>query len=155
MTFGITVNTMSVCVEILFLGTHAMSIWFWSQDRVWHLSALLQWLLLGEKLGWVQQVTQSGWEVESEALFLGSSESIQFCWISVKGYHVRGPPIGNVCAMCIKFLLQDVHRFESSWLSDTSNRLSYGSQHVDNLMELMEGLSLICYDYLFANSWLA
>jgi hypothetical protein len=27
---------MSICVKLLFLGTHAMSIHFWSQNRVWH-----------------------------------------------------------------------------------------------------------------------
>jgi hypothetical protein len=34
---------------------------------------------------------------ESEALFLGSSESVQLCWVSVNGCHVRGPPTGSVC----------------------------------------------------------
>jgi hypothetical protein len=53
-------------------------------------------VVLGEKLRWVPRTTQSGWEVESGALFLRSSESVQLCWVSVKGYHVRGPPVGNV-----------------------------------------------------------
>jgi hypothetical protein len=31
------------------------------------------------------------------ALFLGSSESVQLCWLSVIGCHVRGPPVRSVC----------------------------------------------------------
>jgi hypothetical protein len=34
----------------------------------------------------------------------------------------------------IRFLLHGVHRFESPQLSDMSNRLSCGNQHVVNLM---------------------
>jgi hypothetical protein len=52
--------------------------------------------VLGEKLRWVPQTTQPGWEVELGALFLGSSESVQLCWVSVKGCHVRGLPVGSV-----------------------------------------------------------
>jgi hypothetical protein len=37
---------------------------------------------------------------------------------------------GSVHIMCIRFLLHDVYRFESSRLSDMSNRLSHGYQHV-------------------------
>jgi hypothetical protein len=29
--------------------------------------------------------------------FLGSSESVQLCWVSVKGCHVRGLPAGSIC----------------------------------------------------------
>jgi hypothetical protein len=64
--------------------------------QMFGLSALLQWLL-GEKLRWVPRTTQPGWEVESGALFLRSSESVQLCWVSVKDCHVRGPPTENVC----------------------------------------------------------
>jgi hypothetical protein len=53
--------------------------------------------VLGEKLRRVPRTTQSGWEVESGALFLGSSESVQLCWVSVKGCHVQGSLVGNVC----------------------------------------------------------
>jgi hypothetical protein len=35
-----------------------------------------------------------------------------------------------------------------------SNHLSCGSQHIDNLMESMEDLSLNCYTYLFVISCL-
>jgi hypothetical protein len=52
--------------------------------------------VLGEKLRQVPQATQPGWEVESGALFLESSKSIQLYWVSVKGCHVRGPPVGSV-----------------------------------------------------------
>jgi uncharacterized membrane protein len=53
-------------------------------------------VVLAEKLRWVPQTTQPGWEVESGAHFLESSESIQLCWVSVKGCHVRKPPIGSL-----------------------------------------------------------
>jgi hypothetical protein len=52
--------------------------------------------VLGEKLRWVPRTTQPGWEVESGALFLRSSESIQPCWLSVKGCHVRELSAGSV-----------------------------------------------------------
>jgi hypothetical protein len=52
--------------------------------------------MLGEKLRRVPWTTQLGWEVESGALFIGSSESVQLCWVSVKGCHVRGPPVGSI-----------------------------------------------------------
>jgi hypothetical protein len=52
--------------------------------------------VLGEKLRQVPQTTQPGWEVESGALFLESSKSVQLYWVSVKGCHVRGPPAGRV-----------------------------------------------------------
>jgi hypothetical protein len=53
-------------------------------------------VVLGEKLRRVLWTTQSGWEVESGALFLGSGESVQLCWVSVKGCHVRGPLAGSI-----------------------------------------------------------
>jgi hypothetical protein len=37
-------------------------------------------------------------------------------------------------ACCSVFPLQGVHRFESPRLSDMSNRLFFGSHHVDDLM---------------------
>jgi hypothetical protein len=63
-------------------------------------------------------------------------------------YHER------IRVMCIRFLLQNVHQFKSPRLSDMSNHLSCVSQHIDNLMELMEDSSLECYNYLFTNSYL-
>jgi hypothetical protein len=53
--------------------------------------------VLGEKLRRVPWTTQPGWEVESRALFLRSSPSVQPCWWLMKGYHIRGPPTGSVC----------------------------------------------------------
>jgi hypothetical protein len=53
-------------------------------------------VVLGEKVKGVLRATQLGWEVESEALFLTSSESIQLCWIGVKGCHIRESPTGSV-----------------------------------------------------------
>jgi hypothetical protein len=52
--------------------------------------------VLGEQLRRVMRITQLGWEMESGALFLGSNESIQLCWVSVKGCHIRGLPAGSV-----------------------------------------------------------
>jgi hypothetical protein len=52
--------------------------------------------VLGEKLRWVPRTTQRGWEVESGALFLGSSASIQHSRRLAKACHVRGPPAGSV-----------------------------------------------------------
>jgi hypothetical protein len=45
--------------------------------------------------------------------------------------------VESVRIMCIRFSLQGVCRFELPRLSDISNRLSYGSHQVDNLMKLM------------------
>jgi hypothetical protein len=66
-----------------------------SSTDVW-LKCTASMIVLGEKLRWVSRATQPGWEVESGALFLGSSESVQLYWVSVKGCHVRGPPAGSV-----------------------------------------------------------
>jgi hypothetical protein len=52
--------------------------------------------VLGEKLRQVPRTIQPGWEVESGAFFLGSSESVQLCWVSVKGCHVWGSPTGSI-----------------------------------------------------------
>jgi hypothetical protein len=52
--------------------------------------------VLGEKLRWVPWTTQPGWEVELGALFLRISESVQLCWVSVKGCRVWGPITGSV-----------------------------------------------------------
>jgi hypothetical protein len=48
--------------------------------------------------------------------------------------------VGSVCVVCIKFVLQGVHQFESPRLSDMSNCFSCDHHHIDN--------------YLFANSCL-
>jgi hypothetical protein len=52
--------------------------------------------VLGDKLRRVPRTTQPGWEVESGALFIGSSTSVQPCWWLTKGCHIRGPPTGSV-----------------------------------------------------------
>jgi hypothetical protein len=46
-------------------------------------------IVLGEKLRWVPWATQSGWEVESRALFLESSASVQPYWWLTKGCSMR------------------------------------------------------------------
>jgi hypothetical protein len=53
-------------------------------------------VVLREKLRQVPRTTQASCEVESGALFLGSSEYVQLCWVSVKCCHIRGPPTGRV-----------------------------------------------------------
>jgi hypothetical protein len=53
-------------------------------------------VVLGEKLRRVPWTTQPGWVVESGALFLGRSASVQPCGWLVKGCHVWGPPAGSV-----------------------------------------------------------
>jgi hypothetical protein len=50
---------------------------------------------------------------------------------------VRGQAQKAYMSFVSGFPLQCVHRFELSWLLDMSNHLSYGSHHVDNLMELL------------------
>jgi hypothetical protein len=90
--------------------------------------------VLGEKLRQVSRATQSCWEVESGALFLGSSASVQLCWWLMKGCYMRTTwdTYGRgaytdwarkVCSVLIKFPLLGVYRFESPRLSDMSNRL--------------------------------
>jgi hypothetical protein len=90
---------------------------------------------LGEKLRRVPRTTQSGWEVESGALFLRRS-SIRPTLLTT---HRRLPRTGAARRKCtpsvrglaweahvscwLGFPLQGVHQFESPWLSDMSNRL--------------------------------
>jgi hypothetical protein len=50
----------------------------------------------------------------------------------------------HVRVVCIIFLLYDVHRFKSLWLSDISNRLSYVNQHMINLFGIVEGIEFAC-----------
>jgi hypothetical protein len=45
--------------------------------------------------------------------------------------------VKSVRVVCIRFSLQGVHQFKLPRLSDMSNHLACGSQHVDNLMELI------------------
>jgi hypothetical protein len=94
-------------------------------------------------IGWLERETGYGptdrsagvlWIVLG-ALFLGSNDSVQLCRWLVKGCHVWGLPVGRVrraymdwrgkrtCRVDQVFPLQGVHRFESPWLSDMSNRL--------------------------------
>jgi hypothetical protein len=90
---------------------------------------------LGEKLRWVPRTTQPGWEVESGELFLGSSCIRPTLLMTYKrlprmrtACRKRTPGIGQLeCedyVLCwLGFPLHDVHWFESSWLSNMSNRL--------------------------------
>jgi hypothetical protein len=56
---------------------------------------------------------------------------------------VRGMAWESFVSCVSDFPMQGVHRFESSRLSDMTNRLACGRYHEDNLMELMNGLSCI------------
>jgi hypothetical protein len=49
--------------------------------------------------GWLRKETEVGPVGHSAGLRgrVGSSESIQLCWFSVKGCHVQGLPIESVC----------------------------------------------------------
>jgi hypothetical protein len=66
-----------------------------SSTDVW-LKRTVSMVVLREKLRWVPRATQSGGEVESRALFLRSSESIQLCWVGIKGCHIQGLPTESV-----------------------------------------------------------
>jgi hypothetical protein len=91
-------------------------------------------VVLGEKLRWVPWATLWDWEVESGALFLRSSASVQPYWRVAKGCYTPitwdtyslGPYADwawDVCGMLVRFFLQGVHQFESPQLSDMSNCL--------------------------------
>jgi hypothetical protein len=100
-----------------------VSVVAYSSINIW-LKCTASMVVLWEKLRRVPRATQPGWEVESGALFLGSSEFIQLCWVSVKGCHVKGPPIESVRVSYVDwcgkhthwsgFPLQGIHRFKSS-----------------------------------------
>jgi hypothetical protein len=103
-------------------------------QQVLGLSALLQWLCWERNWGGSYTTTQSGWEVESGALFLRSSAYVQPCWWLTKGCYTRttwdtyglGPYVDwawDACDMLIGFSLQGVHWFESPRLLDMSNCL--------------------------------
>jgi hypothetical protein len=94
-------------------------------------------VMLGEKLRWVPWATQPDWEVESGALFLRSSATVQPYWQLIKGCYALatwdtyglGPYADwawDPCGMLVGFSLHGVHRFKSSRLSDMSNRLFTG-----------------------------
>jgi hypothetical protein len=57
------------------------------------------------------------------------------CWQEAYEWHMW-IGVKSVRVMCTRLPLHDLHQFELSRLSDMSNRLSYGRQRVDNLMEL-------------------
>jgi hypothetical protein len=89
---------------------------------------------LGRETGWGPvNWSADGLGIVSGALFLGSNDPAQLCW----WLHERLPHMPcheRVCVMCIKFRLKDIYRFESPRPSDMSNRLSYGCQQIDKLM---------------------
>jgi hypothetical protein len=84
-----------VSVKDRWVGPLLVSLVTCSWTYVW-LKRTASVVVLGEKLRRVPRTTQTVSEVESGAFFLGSSESVQLCWLSVTGRHVWGPPTGNV-----------------------------------------------------------
>jgi hypothetical protein len=90
---------------------------------------------LGEKLRCVPQTTQRGWEVKLGAFFLRSSSIhptllMTYVRLPRTGTARRKHTLGvhrlawEAYVSCWSgFPLQGVHRFESSWFSDMSNRL--------------------------------
>jgi hypothetical protein len=101
--------------------------------------------VLGEKLRRVPWTTQPSWEVEPEALFLGTSASVQPYWWLAKGCHVQRPPAGSVRRVCMDWcgkricdqvfpckVYIDSNRRDSRiwvtaclWLSSSSNLLDW------------------------------
>jgi hypothetical protein len=91
--------------------------------------------VLEKKLRRVPQTTQSGWGVESGALFLESGVSVhRYWWLYERLPHtwtahrkctwgVRGLARKAYVSCWSGFSLHGVHRFESLRLSDVSNRL--------------------------------
>jgi hypothetical protein len=106
------------------------------------LSLLLQWLFLRGKLGRAPMNHSAELGVVSGAIFLESSrvhpmlwmtcERLSCTWIARKKC-TRGVRelSWEAYVSCVSgFSLQGIHRFESPWLSDKSNRLSHDSLHV-------------------------
>jgi hypothetical protein len=71
-----------------------------------------------KKLRRVLWTTQLGWEVKSGALFLESSESVQLCWVGVKGCHIWGPPAGSVHQAYVDWHGKHTCRVGRVWLSN-------------------------------------
>jgi hypothetical protein len=77
--------------------------WWYGSDKPSSLPSTGAWLkhtvsmaVLGEKLRRIPWTTQPGWEVESGALFVRSSASVQPCWWLMKGCHIRRPLAGSI-----------------------------------------------------------
>jgi hypothetical protein len=106
----------------------------------------------GEKLGGDLQITQpTCWDVVGSPFFLREMDPFDFVDDFVKGSHVWGlyreayecytwTGTRSVCVMCIRFPVQGVHQFKSPRLSDMSNRLSCGSQHIRGLFTCISTL---------------
>jgi hypothetical protein len=115
--------------------------WWYRPSKLSSLPSTWAWLkrtasvvVLGEKQRWAPQATQSGWEVESGAVFHEGSASVQPCWRPMKCCYTRttldtygqgryADRAWKVCGVLFRFPLHDVHCFESPWLSDMSNCL--------------------------------
>jgi hypothetical protein len=109
--------------------------WWYGPSKPSSLLSIDVWLkrtalmtVLGEKLRQVPWTTQPGWEVELGALFLRSSESVQLCWVSVKGCHVRGPSVGSVRRTYVDWCGKRTCRF--SWVFPC--RVYIDSNHRDS-----------------------
>jgi hypothetical protein len=95
---------MSVCVEQLILGTHAMSTWFWHKNRVWHLIKSLFYHGSGETLmhvwvTWLRLVRVRGddrnrWPSIDFRLVLGSAHPSKTSMVGLRSFcphakHIR------------------------------------------------------------------
>jgi hypothetical protein len=72
---------------------------------------------MGEELGRDSQITQSGWGLCWEAFFSGAVESIQLCWVSVKGcrvQYVMGTYVSCVSDLSYKMYIYS--NYHDSWI---------------------------------------
>jgi hypothetical protein len=103
-----------------------------------------------------QDGRRAGWSLGTK-ISSGCRGPFRPCRDYVKGYNVRRLPVGcvrvayvdwrkSVCVVCIRFPLHGVHQFESLWLSNMSNHLSYGCHQVVNYfgMVVYVGIMNLC-----------
>jgi hypothetical protein len=82
-------------------------------------------VVLWEKLSRVPRATHPGWEVESGALFLRSSEYVQLCWVNMKGCHAWGLFTESVYVMYMdRRKKRTYHVYQVSFVGCTSIRIA-------------------------------
>jgi hypothetical protein len=70
--------------------------------------------------------------VDSGALFLGSGESVQLCWVSVKGCHIRGLPTESVCVAYVdwcKKRMCHVYQVSHTWCISIQIVATFGYEY--------------------------
>jgi hypothetical protein len=132
------------------------------------LSALLQWLCWernwGGSCGSLSRAER--WSREhffSGAVYLSDSvdDFTKCCYIRTTwdtyGRGLYTDWAWKVCDMLIRFPLQGVHRFESPWLSDMSNRLFVAvfTLLINDIIFINEVMALLYINYLYCYSCLA